>query len=198
MAGGAKDRDGRKSYLEAASPRFRSVFKDVATVVKTEFPLAMPVFEWRMPGWRVKLPKGKIPQEWKGTCPRDCIVILLVERKSGITLHYWNPLDFFGVFGKFYVGLNVDINRCDRNIHRHFGCWHGDVDLRWWDIHHYVGLPGRFDMDIGGLHMNIYLWINVHDRCGLFWDVDVRAFDRHLWRGLFGYVDDVLHHGWLL
>ena len=66
-------------------------------MVKGAFPNALPVFEYKMPGWRIPRPKAGAPRLREGTIDPDWVHLFLVERKSGITLHLWNPADYYGL-----------------------------------------------------------------------------------------------------
>ena len=84
-------------YLAKASPRFQEAFRGLETMVKGAFPNALPVFEYKMPGWRIPRPKAGAPRLREGTIDPDWVHLFLVERKSGITLHLWNPADYYGL-----------------------------------------------------------------------------------------------------
>lgn len=44
-----------------------------------------------MRGWRIPTNAGLA--EWKGTIDPNFVHVFLAERKQGLTLHFWNPLD---------------------------------------------------------------------------------------------------------
>ena len=84
------------SYLDRASPRFREVFESLARAVKEVFPDAEASFQFRMPGWKIPRRRDVDPKSVKGTLDPNWVQIYLVERRSGITLHLWNPVGVQG------------------------------------------------------------------------------------------------------
>jgi len=88
-------RPGRES-LARASPRFRAIYESIGRAVRDLFPEAVTAFEFGMPGWRIPRRRRVDPGSFKGTLDPNWVQIYLVERKSGITLHLWNPVDFNG------------------------------------------------------------------------------------------------------
>ena len=87
---------GRKSYLQKTAARFQAVFEELEDVIVDVFPSAEPVFEYGMTGWRVRITSRPITA-WKGTIDPNYLFIAIVERKSGITLHIWDPRDYYGL-----------------------------------------------------------------------------------------------------
>jgi len=85
-----------RSYLEKASPRFREIHESLARAVRELFPDAETSFQFRMPGWRILRPRRVAPASVRGTLAPNWVQVYLVERKSGITLHLWDPVDFNG------------------------------------------------------------------------------------------------------
>jgi len=83
-------------YLGKSSDRFRQVYSELERVIEGVFPRGEQAFAYKMPGFRVKV-SGREITGWKGTIDPNYLQIFLVERKSGITLHIWNPLDFYGL-----------------------------------------------------------------------------------------------------
>jgi hypothetical protein len=81
------------AYLEQASENFRAVFSAVESVVRKRFPNAEATFESGMPGWKV--PREHVPEARIGTIDPAYVWIFLAERKAGITLHVWNPADYY-------------------------------------------------------------------------------------------------------
>lgn len=63
----------------------------LAREIRARFPDARGVEDWGLRGWRIPTHAGLT--EWTGTIDPNFIHIFLVERKQGITLHFWNPLD---------------------------------------------------------------------------------------------------------
>jgi uncharacterized protein YdhG (YjbR/CyaY superfamily) len=88
----AVDPESRDAYLAQASERFRATFAALEQAVAARFPSAQPCFEWSLPGWRV--PLLHVPPHPTGTFDHTCVVILLADRKAGITLHLWNPANY--------------------------------------------------------------------------------------------------------
>ena len=88
--------DHLSGYLDNSSDRFRQVYSELAGTVQRVFPNAENAFAHEMPGFKVKVSHKEI-KDWKGTINPNYIQIYLVERKNGITLHIWNPLDFYGL-----------------------------------------------------------------------------------------------------
>ena len=80
-------------YLARASPRFREVYASLAEAIHRLFPDAEALFESRMPGWRIPRRRRVDPATVKGPLDPNWVQVHLVERKSGITLHLWNPAD---------------------------------------------------------------------------------------------------------
>jgi len=87
------------SYVRAASPRFHEIYKSVARAVHELFPDATDSFQFKMPGWKVPRHRKVDPESMEGTLDPNWVQIYLVERKAGITLHLWNPVDFNGFRG---------------------------------------------------------------------------------------------------
>lgn len=85
-----------RSYLKTASPRFRDIYEALARAVRELFPDAEGSFDPRMPGWKIPRRRRVDPASVKGTLDPNRAQVYLVERKSGITLHLWSPVDFDG------------------------------------------------------------------------------------------------------
>ena len=85
-----------QTYLTKASPRFRQVYAALERSVREIFPDAEASFQLRMPGWKIPRPRHVDAASGKGTLDPNWVQIYLAERKSGITLHLWNPVDFNG------------------------------------------------------------------------------------------------------
>ncbi len=84
------------SYLKKTSPRFREIHETLGRTVYTLFPEAEPAFAFGMPGWRIARRRRIDPGSVRGTLDPNWVQVYLVERKSGVTLHLWNPVDFNG------------------------------------------------------------------------------------------------------
>lgn len=87
-------------YLKNTSERFQKVFQTIKTTVLHLAPRAQEVFEWKMPGWKIenqKYNKYNPSMPKQGTIDPRYIHIFLVERQNGITLHIWNPNDYYGL-----------------------------------------------------------------------------------------------------
>lgn len=82
------------AYLEDASPRFRQVHAALTQSIQALFPDAEPAFAFGMTGWRIPRRRWINPRSVRGTLDPNWVQIYLVERKSGMTLHLWNPADF--------------------------------------------------------------------------------------------------------
>jgi uncharacterized protein YdhG (YjbR/CyaY superfamily) len=89
----APNNEARQAYLEQASERFRTAYSEVERLVRARFPNAEATFEWSMPGW--KAPREHVPEARVGTIDPAYVWIFLVDRKAGITLHFWNPADYY-------------------------------------------------------------------------------------------------------
>lgn len=83
---------GRAAYIAAASPRYQAALAAVRRSVRAVFPEAKPVFAWGMPGWTIPRPPGA-PRPARGTADPGHVFVGLVERKRGVTLHFWHPGD---------------------------------------------------------------------------------------------------------
>ena len=83
---------GVDAYLARASGPFREAFDGVEAVVRGIFPEAASVLAYGMPGWSVRV-RDAPPPGYKGTLDPTHLTILLADRKTGITLHVWNPLE---------------------------------------------------------------------------------------------------------
>ena len=88
--------EATQTYLEKASPRFREVHAAIGRAVRDLFAGAEPSFRFRMPGWKIPRPRKVDPASVAGTLDPNWVQVHLVERKSGITLHLWNPVDLNG------------------------------------------------------------------------------------------------------
>ncbi|MBM2827383.1 MAG: hypothetical protein HW403_1447 [Dehalococcoidia bacterium] len=86
----------RNSYLKETSARFQQVHGNLDKIIVEAFPSAELVFEYNMPSCRVRITKEPITV-WKGTIDPNYLFIAIVERKSGITLHLWDPRDYYGL-----------------------------------------------------------------------------------------------------
>jgi len=71
--------------------------------IRRRLPGAVPQFEYGMRGWRV--PRARRQESWKGTIDPNFLHIFVAERKQGITLHFWNPLQPAS-FGKHAAPLS--------------------------------------------------------------------------------------------
>ncbi|TLZ55006.1 MAG: DUF1801 domain-containing protein [Methanobacteriota archaeon] len=88
-------REGRES-LARASPRFRAIHESIGRAVRDLFPEAVTAFDFGMSGWRIPRRRRVDPESVKGTIDPNWVHIFLAERKAGITLNLWNPVDFNG------------------------------------------------------------------------------------------------------
>jgi len=86
-----------KEYLAKSSPRFRETYGALDRAIRGLFPEAEAVFAFGMPGWKIARRRWIDPKSVKGTLDPNWVQIYFVERKSGITLHLWNPADFNGM-----------------------------------------------------------------------------------------------------
>ena len=89
-------REGRES-LARASPRFRAIHESIGRAVRDLFPEAVTVFEFGMPGWRIPRRRRVDPGSFKGTIDPNWVHIFFAERKAGISLNLWNPVDVDGL-----------------------------------------------------------------------------------------------------
>ena len=86
------------AYLNAASERFQSVYGQIAAAVHKTFPMAEPTFDHSMPGFNVPITDSK-KEDRQGTFDPNLLQMFLVERKSGITFHIWDPRNYYGLDG---------------------------------------------------------------------------------------------------
>lgn len=84
----------KKNYLITTSDKFQHIHNDLGKVVYEVFPQAEEVFEYKMLEWKIATNR-EVPKDWIGTLDPRWLTILLVERKGGITLHIWNPADYY-------------------------------------------------------------------------------------------------------
>lgn len=91
--------DNLTGYLDKSHDGFRQVYVELEKVVMAVFPNAERAFAYDMPGFEIKMSDKEI-KDWKGTIDPNHLQIFLAQRKSGITLHIWNPLDYYGLDGK--------------------------------------------------------------------------------------------------
>ncbi|MSQ41012.1 MAG: DUF1801 domain-containing protein [Dehalococcoidia bacterium] len=85
--------DDLTGYLDKNPESFRQLYGELATVVAAIFPNAEKACAYNMPGFRVRVSDEEI-KDWKGTIDPNYLQIVLMQRKSGVTLHIWNPLDY--------------------------------------------------------------------------------------------------------
>ena len=85
-----------RTYLSAASERFQSVFQELSVAVHKSFPEAEPTFAHGMPGFRAQITNIH-KENLRGTFDLNHLQLFLVERKSGITLHIWDPRNYYGL-----------------------------------------------------------------------------------------------------
>jgi len=83
-----------ETYLQKTSPRFREINDELDRTIHRLFPEAERVFAYHLPGWRIARRRWIDPKSVKGTIDPNWVHIFLAERKAGITLHMWNPVDF--------------------------------------------------------------------------------------------------------
>jgi len=82
--------------LSQQSDRFKKIYARLKDVVMKEFPNATEGIMYDMHGFKAKITKEEITN-WKGTMNPNYFYTCLVERKAGITLHIWNPKDYYGL-----------------------------------------------------------------------------------------------------
>lgn len=63
----------------------------IVVAFRTVHPEAEPVNEWDMDGWAVEVQDA--PKDWVGTMDSTRLMVFPLERKSGITVHIWDPRD---------------------------------------------------------------------------------------------------------
>ncbi|HKZ60670.1 MAG TPA: hypothetical protein VJ547_12620 [Candidatus Thermoplasmatota archaeon] len=78
-----------------ASARYADVRHALESEVIRLFPDARPASDYNMAGWRI--PRPRRIESWKGTIDPNFVHIFLAERKNGITLHFWNPYNPYGL-----------------------------------------------------------------------------------------------------
>ena len=86
------------AYLNVASERFQGIYHEFAAVVHETFPMAEPAFAHEMPGFKIRITDIK-KEDWRGTIDPNFLQLFLVERKSGITFHIWDPRNYYGLDG---------------------------------------------------------------------------------------------------
>jgi len=82
------------TYLKKTSPRFREIDDRLDRTIRALFPEAQRVFAYGLPGWRIPRRRWIDPKSVDGTIDPNWVNVFLAERKAGITLHLWNPVDF--------------------------------------------------------------------------------------------------------
>lgn len=93
---GPKRKDATASQTKGTgSPRFAAVRSALESEVIRLFPDARPSSDYNMAGWRI--PRPRRIDSWKGTIDPNFVHIFLAERKNGITLHFWNPYNPYGL-----------------------------------------------------------------------------------------------------
>lgn len=85
--------DERVAYLARASDRYRAAHDGVAREVRRAWPRAKATFAYGMPAWVAKRPAGAPMPEREGTMDPSQVFVGLVERKAGLTVHFWYPGD---------------------------------------------------------------------------------------------------------
>ena len=88
--------DETRASLDESSDRFKQVYADIEAVVRGIFPTAERVVAYKMPGFKIRIGDEGV-KSWRGTIDPNYLQLFLVERKSGITLHLWNPRDYDGL-----------------------------------------------------------------------------------------------------
>ncbi len=78
------------------SDRFKKIYAKLKEIVMREFPNATEGEAFGMRGFRAKITKEDI-KEWKGTMNPNYFFVCPVERKAGITLHIWYPVDYYAL-----------------------------------------------------------------------------------------------------
>ena len=85
-----------RTYLDEASERFQNVYREFAAAVHQAFPVPEPSFEHGMPGFKIRITDVE-KEEWRGTIDPNFLHLYMVERKSGITFHIWDPRNYYGL-----------------------------------------------------------------------------------------------------
>lgn len=78
--------------LAKASSLFREASDGLEAVVRRIFPGATSLLAYGMPGWSVRV-RAAPPPGYRGTMDPTHLMALLANRRTGVTLHVWNPLD---------------------------------------------------------------------------------------------------------
>ena len=73
------------------SDRLKAIHAALEGRLRHHFPDAQPIFTYGMHGWKV--PRRRTVAWTTGTMDPNWLAVLLAERKAGITLHVWNPVD---------------------------------------------------------------------------------------------------------
>jgi hypothetical protein len=77
------------------SPRLQAIHGELDRRIRKLFPGAQASTDWNMLGWKVRRPRRV---EWThGTMDPNLLYVGIAERKSGITLHIWNPVEHDGL-----------------------------------------------------------------------------------------------------
>ena len=49
--------------------------------------------KWNLPGWKIE--RENVLEEARGTIDPRFVHVLIAERKAGLTVHLWNPVDYY-------------------------------------------------------------------------------------------------------
>lgn len=79
--------------LHGGSDRYKETFSRLGEVIEAVFPTAQASFEYNLPGWKIE--RENVQEETKGTIDPRFVHVLIAERKAGLTLHLWNPADYY-------------------------------------------------------------------------------------------------------
>ena len=82
--------------LTQQSDRFKTIYVKLREIIMKEFPNATEGIMYDMHGFRERITREDIA-DWPGTMDPNYLYVGLVERKAGITLHIWNPSNYYGL-----------------------------------------------------------------------------------------------------
>ena len=85
-----------RTYLNASSERFQDVFQGLSAAVYESFPEAESTSAHGMPGFKARVTDTR-QEERRGTFDPNHLQLFLVERKSGISFHIWDPRNYYGL-----------------------------------------------------------------------------------------------------
>jgi hypothetical protein len=80
-----------KGPTSTESDRLKAIHAELDAYIRALFPDAQPIFDYGMHGWKV--PRRRKVEWTKGTIDPNWLMVGVAERKNGISLHLWNPVE---------------------------------------------------------------------------------------------------------